>query len=73
MEILDSETGEIKVCGYFLSIAEVSFKQVGTVSLLNVHNYTLDQIWGNNSIYLFDYVSKDGNHNSQNCGTLIFL
>ena len=50
-----------------------SVQQIGTGALLNVNNYILGLIWGNDSIYLFDSHSKDENGNLPSCGTAVLL
>ena len=50
-------------------------QQFGAGSLLIVNNYILGLIWGNDSIYLFDYHGKDENSNLSIaiCNTLYSL
>ena len=57
------------------TITEVvnSVEQIGTGALLIVHNYTLDLIWGIDSIYLFGSRSKDKNGNLLSSFTALLL
>ena len=75
VEFLENKTGEITAGGYLLSIAEIinSAQQIGTGALLIVNNYILGQIWGNDSIYLFDPHSKGQYGNISSSGTAVLL
>ena len=75
IEFLENKTGEITAGTYLLSIAEIvnSAQEIGTGALLNVNNYILGLIWGNDSIYLFDSHSKDQYGNISSSGTAVLL
>ena len=61
VELLQNKTGETKAGAYLLSLAEIvhSARQIGTVALLIVNNFSLDLIWGIDSVYLFHFHSED--------------
>ena len=50
-------------------IAEI--QQIGTGALLIVNNYILGLIWGTDSIYLFDWHSKDENGKLSSSGRVL--
>ena len=74
-EVLGNKTAEVTTGAYLLSITETvnSVWQIGTGALLIVNNYILDLIGRPDSIYLFDFHSKDENGNLSSSGTAVLL
>ena len=58
-----------------ISIVEIvnCFQQIGTSALLIISDYILGQIWGNDSIYLFNSHNKDNNDNITSPGTVVLI
>ena len=58
-----------------ISISEIvnGVQQIGAGALVIVKKYILDLIWGNDSTYLFDSLSKDENGNLSSFGTAVLL
>ena len=75
MQFPENKTGEITAGAYLLSFAEIvnCVQHTGTGALLIVNNYILGLISGNDSMYLFDFHSKDENDNLSSSGTALLL
>ena len=58
-----------------ISISEIvsGVQQIGAGALVIVNKYILGLIWGNDSTYLFDSLSKDENGNLSSFGTAVLL
>ena len=75
VKFLENNTGEVTAGVYLISISKIvnRVQWIGAASLLIVNNYILGLIWANDSIYLFDFHSKDENGNLSSSGTAVLL
>ena len=75
VEFLENKTGEITAGAYLISVSEIvnGVQQIGAGAILIASNYILGLTWENDSIYLFDSHSKDGNGNLLSTGTAVLL
>ena len=65
MYFRENKAGETTAGAYLISISGIvnGVQQIGAGALFIVKNYIIGLIWGNNSICLFDFHSKDKNGN----------
>ena len=72
---LENKTGEITAGAYLTSISKIvnGVQQIGASALVIVNEYILGLIWGNDSLYLFDSLSKGENGNLSSFGTAVLL